>query len=152
VFVGIVSDTQWVKFCDAFGFNEFAADEILATNNGRVAARDILLPAVEACFRALPKQVLMDKLENTGLPFAPIATPHDLFDDPHLNAAGGLLEVRLPGGETTRLPALPLEFSGRRPGLRRDIPAESADADEVLAGMGLDMAQIAQLREQNIIR
>ena len=33
----------------------------------------------------------MAKLEKTGLPFAPIAKPEELFDDPHLNAGEGLL-------------------------------------------------------------
>jgi crotonobetainyl-CoA:carnitine CoA-transferase CaiB-like acyl-CoA transferase len=142
VFVGIVSDTQWAKFCEAFAFDEFAGDASLDSNSGRVAARERLLPAVQDCFRKLGQQTLMDKLENTGLPFAPIARPHDLFDDPHLNAGGGLLDLELPDGGTTRLPALPLEFSGRRPGLRRGIPA----------GMGLDSNQIALLREQGVIQ
>jgi crotonobetainyl-CoA:carnitine CoA-transferase CaiB-like acyl-CoA transferase len=152
VFVGIVSDTQWVKFCEAFGFVEFAADESLASNNGRVEARDRIMPALQSVFRTLSKQQLMDKLEDTGLPFAPIARPHDLFDDPHLNAGGGLIDVTLPDGTATKLPALPLEFSGRRLGLRKPIPAEGADANEVLADMGLGEEQIARLRQQGIIR
>jgi crotonobetainyl-CoA:carnitine CoA-transferase CaiB-like acyl-CoA transferase len=152
VFVGIVSDTQWVKFCTAFGLSDFAADVELASNNGRVAARDRILPLIEAHFRGMPKQALMDLLERTGLPFAPIARPHDLIEDPHLNAAGGLLEVELPGGGVAKLPALPLEFGGQRLGLRRQVPSEGVDADEILAGMGLTAPQIAALREQDIIR
>jgi crotonobetainyl-CoA:carnitine CoA-transferase CaiB-like acyl-CoA transferase len=152
VFVGIVSDTQWQQFCAAFEFADFAADASLAGNNGRVSQRARLLPAIAACFKSATKQSLMDKLESTGLPFAPIARPHDLFDDPHLNAAGGLLDIALPGGGSTRLPALPLEFSGQRPGLRLPVPGAGANAEEVLGGMGLDTGQIASLRAQGIIR
>ena len=152
VFVGIVSDTQWMKFCEAFGFKEFAADEELAGNNGRVAARDRIMPAIQQHFAGLDKQALMDQLEQTGLPFAPIARPHDLFEDPHLNAAGGLLDVTLQTGDSAKLPAIPLEFGGRRMGLRRDVPAEGVDADAVLGEMGLAEGQIASLREQGIIR
>jgi crotonobetainyl-CoA:carnitine CoA-transferase CaiB-like acyl-CoA transferase len=152
VFVGIVSDTQWVKFCTAFGLSDFAADAELASNNGRVAARDRILPLIEAHFRSMSKQALMDLLESTGLPFAPIARPHDLIDDPHLNASGGLLNVELPGGGVAKLPALPLEFGGQRLGLRRQVPSEGVDAEEVLTGMGLSADQIAALRDQEIIR
>ncbi len=152
VFVGVVSDTQWTKFCEAFGFVDFAADDTLAENNGRVEARERIMPVLRKVFGKLDKQDLMAKLEDTGLPFAPIARPHDLFDDPHLNAAGGLLEVELPDGTATKLPALPLEFAGQRLGLRRPIPAESADADEILADMGLAEEQITLLRQQGIIR
>ena len=152
VFVGIVSDTQWVKFCDAFGFHEFAGDASLAANNGRVAARERILPIIQARFRELDKQALMGQLESTGLPFAPIARPHDLFEDPHLNASDGLLDVTLQTGVATKLPAIPLEFGGQRLGLRRDVPQAGADVDAVLGEMGLEPAQIEQLRSQGIIR
>jgi crotonobetainyl-CoA:carnitine CoA-transferase CaiB-like acyl-CoA transferase len=51
-----------------------------------------------------------------------------------------------------KLPALPLEFCGQRLGLRRQVPSEGVDADEVLAGMGLSTQQVAALREQKVIR
>ena len=58
---------------------------------------------------------MIAKLEGSGLPFAPIARPEDLFDDPHLLASGGLEPVTLPDGRETRLPTLPLEMDGARP-------------------------------------
>jgi crotonobetainyl-CoA:carnitine CoA-transferase CaiB-like acyl-CoA transferase len=152
VFVGIVSDTQWAKFCEAFGFDELGADQELADNNGRVAARERIMPLIQAHFRGMSKQDLMDQLETTGLPFAPIARPHDLIEDPHLNAAGGLLQLDLPDGGSAKLPALPLEFSGERLGLRRQVPAAGVDTEEVLTGMGLTEDQIRMLRQQAIIR
>jgi crotonobetainyl-CoA:carnitine CoA-transferase CaiB-like acyl-CoA transferase len=63
----------------------------------------------------------MDALEHTGLPFAPIARPEDLIDDPHLNA-GGLVEVTLADGRTAKLPAMPVAFGDQRLGLRLDLP------------------------------
>ena len=127
LFVGVVSDTQWRLFCEAFGFAGFAADAGLASNAQRVARRDDILPTIRARFATLSKQALMDALEHTGLPFAPIARPEDLFDDPHLNA-GGLVEVTLADGRTARLPAMPVAFGGdRRLGLRRDLPSVEED-------------------------
>lgn len=122
VFVGVVSDTQWRVFCEAFGLAELAADESLAKNNERVRQRERILPLIRARFASFTQAELMAKLEHTGLPFAPVAKPEQLFDDPQLNA-GGLLPVTLPGGVKTKLPALPLEFDGQRCGLRRDLPA-----------------------------
>ena len=54
----------------------------------------------------------MEKCEALGLPYAPIARPVELFDDPHLNASGGLVPVTLPDGRRTKLPALPLALDG----------------------------------------
>jgi crotonobetainyl-CoA:carnitine CoA-transferase CaiB-like acyl-CoA transferase len=132
VFVGVVSDAQWEAFRRAF---DFQADAALATNNARVQARDVLLPQVRALFARYDKAELMRLLEDIGLPFAPITRPEDLFEDPHLVASGGLLEMTLPGGQETRLPALPLEMGGRRPGLTLNPPAAGADTGEALAAL-----------------
>src|SRR4029077_3607516 len=96
VFVGVVTDTQWKVFCDAFGLGELLSDLSLKTNPQRVEARPRILPIVTAIFAKMSKQELMAKCDELGLPFAPIAKPEDLFDDPHLNAGGGLGQATLP--------------------------------------------------------
>src|SRR5579875_3906438 len=93
VFVGVVTDTQWKIFCEAFDLPALAADPDLATQAQRVAARARFLPIVADAFRRYDRAALMERCETLGLPFAPIARPAELFDDPHLNASGGLLPV-----------------------------------------------------------
>ena len=149
VFVGVVSDTLWQRFCEAFGLADFAADPGLAKNNDRVRQRDRILPVIEALFRDLDKDTLMARLESAGVPFAPINRPADLFDDPHLNATGALQPVTLTDGDNagqrTRLPALPLELHGEKFALRRDIPRAGEHTREVLAALGYDEERIAAL-------
>lgn len=145
LFVGVVSDAQWVAFCAAFGLDALRADPALAKNNQRVLARDAILPQVRALFAAMPREDLVAKLETVGLPFAPIARPDELFDDPHLVASGGLLDVTIPDGGATRLPGLPLEFDGARTPLRHDVPVAGGDGADILRALGLDEAEIAAL-------
>lgn len=140
LFVGVVSDTQWRLFCEAFGFADFAADRGLDANAQRVARRDDILPIIRERFKGLGKQALMDALEHTGLPFAPIASPEDLFEDPQLNA-GGLVAVTLADGRSARLPAMPVAFGERRMGLRSDLPAAGQDTAQVLAECGYPAAE-----------
>jgi crotonobetainyl-CoA:carnitine CoA-transferase CaiB-like acyl-CoA transferase len=151
LFVGVVSDAQWRGFVEAFDLGEVGSNPAFATNNARVLARDAILPVVRAVFAALTREALVATLERLGLPFAPIARPDELFDDPHLNADGGLLPVTLPGGEATKLPALPIELDSRRFGLRRDIPAIGADTDDVLAEIGLAARDLADLRSLGVV-
>ena len=60
--------------------------------------------------------------EATGLPYAPITRPHDLFDDPHLLATGGLADITLPDGEragqTAQTTLFPFTMDGQRLGVR----------------------------------
>jgi crotonobetainyl-CoA:carnitine CoA-transferase CaiB-like acyl-CoA transferase len=152
VFVGVVTDTQWRIFCDAFGLAELLADPALKTNPQRVEARPRILPLVAEIFAGMSKQELMDKCEALGLPFAPIAKPEDLFDDPHLNAAGGLAPVTLGNGVRTKVPVLPLEMDGARFGARRDIPRVGENTREVLAALGYGAAEIDALLAEGICR
>lgn len=155
VFVGVVSDKQWKDFCAAFDLKELAADRSLDTNNDRVTHKDRMLPVIKACFRGYTKQQLMEKLEKVGLPFAPIAKPEELFDDPHLKANEGLLPVTVTdgprAGEKTRLPALPLEMDGHRFGIFQDVPRAGEHTREVLREAGYDDARVAALIERKVV-
>jgi crotonobetainyl-CoA:carnitine CoA-transferase CaiB-like acyl-CoA transferase len=150
LFVGVVTDTQWEVFCREFGATELAGDARLKTNGLRVQAREWLLPRLQEILVRHTKADLETKLEAIGLPFAPIARPRDLIDDPHLNA-GGMVETRDPRGMTFKVPGLPLELAGERLGLRRQPPSLSADAREVLAAIGYAPANIDALIEAKVV-
>ncbi len=150
VFVAVVSDTQWQKFCADFALSAFAEDDSLATNSHRVKRRDEIIPVVRDVFRQFTRAELMEKLESSGLPFAGIGRPEDLFDDPHLNHSGGLLAVTIPGGKDTRLPALPLEMNAGRPGLHHDIPHAGEDTVDILKQAGYTEADITRLVEDGV--
>jgi len=145
VFVGVVSDAQWVTFCEEFGFDELLAEEQLRANNNRVAERDRIIPIVCERFALMSKNELMERLESSGLPFAPIERPQDLLDDPHLNASGGLLDMMLPDGSSVRLPALPLEMSGEKHGTRLNPPRSGEHTIEVLREIGYSDEDIAAM-------
>ncbi len=133
IFVGVVTDTQWRLFCAEFGLPGLAADPALLTQGQRVASRSRVLPIVGAALRQYDRVALMQKCERLGLPFAPITRPTELFDDPHLNASGGLVPVTLPNGVATKLPALPLSFDGARPVQRSGLPAVGQHTAEIMA-------------------
>jgi crotonobetainyl-CoA:carnitine CoA-transferase CaiB-like acyl-CoA transferase len=151
VFVGVVTDTQWKVFCEAFGLEHLLADPSLKTNPQRVEARARVIPIVTAIFARMNKREVMEKCEQLGLPFAPIVKPEDLFDDPHLKASGGLSPITLPNGEKGDVPILPLEMDGRRFGTRLDLPRIGEHTRELLATLGCDGKAIEDLIAQNVV-
>ena len=152
VFVGVVTDTQWKVFCEAFELPQFLIDPALATNPQRVEQRARTIPVITELFARLSKTELMDKCEALGLPFAPIACPEDLFDDPHLNAGGGLAPITLPDGTKTKVPILPIEMDGRRLGVRLDLPRVGEHTREVLESVGYAAEEIDGLMAAKVIR
>ena len=152
VFVGVVTDTQWKVFCDAFNLQHLLDDPALKTNPQRVEARPRILPIVTDIFSRMSKQDLMAKCDELGLPFAPIARPEDLFDDPHLNADGGLVPVTMPhSGIKTKVPGLPVEMNGERLGTRLDIPKVGEHTHEVLCALGYNATEIQALVDNKSI-
>jgi len=155
VFVGIVSDKQWEILCDAFGLDDLAADESLKTNDGRATEKGRLLPIIKRVFASYTKAELMAKLDASGLPFAPITRPDELFDDPHLNTGGGLLPYVVTDGprrgHEAKLPALPLEMDGHRLGLRLPVPRAGEHSREVLAEAGYSNDEVEAMLRAGVV-
>jgi crotonobetainyl-CoA:carnitine CoA-transferase CaiB-like acyl-CoA transferase len=147
IFIGVVTDGLWEKFCKLFALDDLWADEALRENNQRVLARDTIMPRIRELIAGFSRAELIEKLEGTGLPFAPIARPQDMFDDPHLLAGGGLEEVVLPDGTTTALPALPISIGGQRPGSRAELPDAGADTASILHSLGYSPERVNELLE-----
>ena len=152
IFLAVVSDTQWAIFCQAFGMDDLKADDRLATNNGRVLARGWLLPSLRERLAAFTVAELVNRFEAAGLPFAPITRPHDLLDDPHLLATGGLAPITLPdgarAGEQASTVLFPFTLDGERPGVRLSPPKLGADNRALLQELGYDETAIARLSGQ----
>ena len=151
LFIGVVTDTQWRVFCEAFGLADLHADPGLATNTKRCGRRDDFMPRLRALFSGWTLADLEAKVASAGLPYAPIVRPEQLFDDPHLKASGGLLPITLPDGRETVTPALPIELDGRRLGVRLGLPRVGEHGRDVLGGIGLSEQEIAALERRGIV-
>lgn len=151
IFIGVVSDGLWEKFCALFQLDELWADTSIRENNARVLARDRIMPHIRALVKQWDRDDLIAKLEGTGLPFAPIGRPEDMFDDPHLVASGGLEDVVMPDGTTTQLPVLPIEMNGARPGGLAQLPKAGINAAAILAALGYDEERIAGLAKSGAV-
>ena len=148
VFVGVVSDGQWKTLCEAMGLEHLLNDPQLAENRDRVIHKDKFLPQIIEVFKSMTKAELMAKMEHLGLPFAPVGKPEEMFDDVHLNASGGLLDMEMEDGQRCKLPALPISMDGARPGLHLDPPKVGEHNLEILSGLDLDAAA---LKTQGVI-
>ncbi|MDR7095377.1 CaiB/BaiF CoA transferase family protein [Hydrogenophaga laconesensis] len=140
IFLAVVSDTQWAIFCNAFGYDDLQADTRLQGNNNRVRNRDWLIPLLRERLAVQSAADLAALFERHGLPFAPITRPHELLQDPHLLATGGLAPITLPdgasAGQTAPTVLLPFTLDGDRPGVRRSPPRLGEHSAELLAELG----------------
>jgi crotonobetainyl-CoA:carnitine CoA-transferase CaiB-like acyl-CoA transferase len=150
IFIGIISDRHWQRFCEAFGQNQWACDERLATNNGRIEEKSWFLPAVAQMLAQLNRTEIAAACEKFNIPFAAVARPEDLFSDPQLNQGGRLLPVNV-HQHSVGLPALPVEWDGNTLGLERQPPCIGEHSEEILGTLGYSDTEINTLKNQKII-
>ena len=146
IFVGVVSDKQWILFCNAFELESLLQDVELQTNAQRVTCRDAFMPIIQEMFQQLDLSEASAICERVGLPFAPILRPDQLFDDPHVNHPGATVEVTLSNGVRTQVPALPFEYDGARPDLYRDLPKIGEHNNDVARELGYSDEALKRLR------
>src|SRR6218665_2339575 len=155
IFLAAVSDAQWLAFCDALGFADLKADPQLLSNNDPVRAPARLLPDLRQRRAGYGAGELAAIFEQRGLPFAPIARPEQLFDDPHLNATGGLADITLPDGEragqTVRTALLPLRMAGQRLGVRSPPPVLGQHTAALMAELGYTPEQVQALQGKQAV-
>jgi formyl-CoA transferase len=132
LFIGAVSDKQFVALCGVLERADLAADPRFATNSERVATRADLIEMLADTLKGHRVDELLPKLEAAGIPYAPIVRPEQLLDDPHLKASGGLVPMTTEDGGTTETVLLPLTMGGRRPGVRRALAKVGEHTQEIL--------------------
>jgi crotonobetainyl-CoA:carnitine CoA-transferase CaiB-like acyl-CoA transferase len=158
LFIGVTSDQQWDRFVQEFGLHQLAQDPRLVTNVTRLDERAWLIPAIQDVLDKLPQKEVEERCERCNVSWAPVAEPKDLFDDPHLLATKGLVDVFVSrfggaGGKYAGLPALPVEFGDNRdrPGLTRQPPRIGEHNAEILQEAGFTAAEIGGLSERGVI-
>ena len=81
----------------------------------------------------------------------PVLSFAEAVAHPHVQARGLVVDVPQRDGHVQRQLASPIRFSATPPSYRHSGVALGADTDEVLAGIGLDAATIADYRRQNVV-
>jgi crotonobetainyl-CoA:carnitine CoA-transferase CaiB-like acyl-CoA transferase len=99
--IAVGSDAQWMACAKALGLSELAADESLASNAGRLAARDRVVRAISERVGTRPAQEWISVLENAGVPCGVVRSVLEALDGSGASALTGVPpgvhgSVRLP--------------------------------------------------------
>ena len=151
IFIGLTSDGHWRRFCEHFERADLLQNPAYKTNEDRVRARPLLRQIVADIAARHELAELAELFDRLDIPFAPVAKPGDLFEDPQLNAGGRMLEIDFPNGKRAKLPRLPIEIGNHDFGLRRQAPAIGEHTAEILGELGLAPAEIEALTRRGVI-
>jgi hypothetical protein len=147
IFLAVVSDTAWKIFCKVFDYADLLSDERLTTNNARVAQRDWLIPLLRERLRAHSSKHLSDLFEKNALPYAPITPPHELLDDEHLRATGGLAPLALSDGREIQTVLLPITMDQERLKVRSGVPSLGQHNADILRSLGYSADEVKKFNQ-----
>lgn len=151
IFIGIVNDKHWLRFCECFGLEDLAAAPEYARDSGRHENRDLLLDRIAERMAALETGDAIGRCERAGIPFAPVRRPDELFDDPQLVQGGGLVETVLPDGRTAPLPKIPLRMDNHDFASTARPPKVGEGSRPFLSSLGYDTDEIDELLAQSVV-
>lgn len=146
VFLGILNDRQFARFCAMVGLPALPEDPRFATNAARLRHRAALRTHIEGALARWPREVICHELMRSGVPVGPVHTVPEAFAQAHAAHRGMQVDD---GGY--RGIGMPVRLSATPGGAGGAPPRHGQHADEILQEAGLDAAAIHRLKEQGVL-
>jgi crotonobetainyl-CoA:carnitine CoA-transferase CaiB-like acyl-CoA transferase len=137
----IYNDKHWSLFVDAVK-PAWASPEMTNLNE-RARQIDRIYGLLAETFLTRTTQEWLDLLRKLGIPAAPLRTPDELFDNPHLNAVGFFETVDSRRGKV-RFPGIPTTFSATPGKVAGPAPELGEHTQQVREEFGLNGADHAK--------
>ncbi len=150
--VGIGTDAQYRKFCEAAGQPELAADLRFATNRRRVEHRSELIPMLQRLFRTRTTATWLALFGALGVPAGPINDVAAALEDPQVQSRDMVQEVDHPTAGRIKVLGPVAKFERTPASIRLAPPPLGYDTDTVLHDLlGYAEDLIASLRQRGVI-
>ncbi|MCI0658320.1 MAG: CoA transferase, partial [Acidobacteria bacterium] len=149
--VGAANQSSWERLCKVLDRQDLAQDSRFLTSADRIHHCRQLAASLQLVFRQRTTAAWLALLREAGVPAGPIYDMAQVYEDPHVRAREMLVELDHPVAGTIKNIGIPVKLS-RSPGrIRRPAPLLGQHTEEVLDWLGLDEAQIGELRDAGAI-
>ena len=149
--VGVGSERQWPRFCEAIGLSELVADPRFATNGDRVVHRAALRPLIAERLASRSSVEWAAVLDAADVPNGAVADVLDAFGSPEAAALGMAAEVEHPSMGVIRQAGIPLTFGATPGSIRTAPPLLGEHTDEILDELGYTGEEVALLRDSGTV-
>lgn len=152
VLLQVAGQPMFKRWCRLMGREDLFTDPRFADDDLRWANGDVLNTLMQEWCTGRTKAEALALMEAAKLPAAPVHSPQDVLEDPHVAAMGYLQRVDFPGAaKPVPITTTPFTLSATPGTIRRRAPLLGEHTDEILGELGYDAAAVAALREKEIV-
>lgn len=151
VYIAVQNNEEWTSFCRAIERPHLTHDPRFSSNSLRVENREELNRLINASLAegSITASELLQRLDTAKIAYAEMRDMHSFLEHPQLVSRNRFREVMSAAGPLrTMLPAIDIDAFEAVMG---PIPEVGQHSDTVLAELGYQPAEIAQLRDAGVI-
>ncbi|MCX7779482.1 MAG: CoA transferase [Negativicutes bacterium] len=150
--VGAGNDRLWEKLCKLIERPDLIADERFVTNAKRTENVKQLKTILDDVFRHKTVQAWIDKLEDAGIPCAPINTIDKVISDPQVNYRNMIVETDHPVAGKIKMAGVPVKMSATPGSVDTPAPLLGQHTEEILQELlGMTAEQVAALKAKKVL-
>lgn len=152
IVIGANGESIFRRFMTAIRREDLAADERLASNEGRSKHIDEIDEAIAAWTKSRKSEEALKILSEADVPSGPIYSAAEMLADPHYRARGVFEDADLGGGDKVKLPRLAPRLEATPGEMRWIGPALGEHNTEVYGNwLGYPAAELARLSKEGVI-
>lgn len=147
--LAVANEAIWIRFCDAIGRAELAADPRFARNVDRVANRDVLVPLLASVLGTQPRATWLTRFEAADVPAGAINALDEVFADDAVRALELVTRTSHPVIGEVATVRFPVDLSATPASIRRPPPQLGEHDTELLVWLGCTDDEIDAHRARN---
>ena len=150
--IGVATQQQWVKFCEALDMMDLLEDPRFLDNEGRRSDyMNVLRPILAERLIKYTKTDVENKCRVKGIPCCAVLTIPEITDLPNTLENGYMTTMQSECFGTLKYPSIPFVLQNTQAMPFVDAPVLGHDTNELLHQAGFDEEQVKAWKENGII-
>ena len=148
----VLGASQFGRWARLMGEDHWLSDPRFADDLSRGTHGEVVSARMSTWCAGRTTAGALEALGRASIPAAPVLTPQQALDDPHVRQMGFFESIDYPGlPRPAPIARAAVSLSATPGGIRTRAPTLGEHTDAILAGIGYGEAEIAELRRKQVV-